>query len=322
MQQIDVLVRTAALAAAACFAACGSGDHARQLPDAPPLPDAAPDMAVPPDAATGCAAGPVDTRIQIGFDSKNAEWVKTLTWRDSSGTTTPNLATSGGGTGCSTANELFGQVYGAPEGNQPFPIGGNTVSTGTRCGSDMTNTTPAMTCDATPQMPVTTEYHFYGGAQASQVRITRAIGFDATTPVYSGVGVRPYVPRVPAGTFTNVIYPDGAAAMTRTIGVFQCSGDCLTPVGATWNGHWLADVDPRTGLAMIMLRDPSMTSPVQFTVNNDTSSGSNLSSFVLVQPSGGWKAPVTEVEYLCFADLTSWPQAMRDAAALPAGCGP
>jgi hypothetical protein len=104
--------------------------------------------------------------------------------------------------------------------------------------------------------------------------------------------------------------------------LFQCGGDCLTPIGATWNGHWLADVDPRTGLAMIVLRDPSMTSPVDFTVNNDTSSGSNPSSFVLLQPSGGWKAPVTEVEYLCFADLTSWPQAMRDAAALPAGCGP
>jgi hypothetical protein len=65
-----------------------------------------------------------------------------------------------------------------------------------------------------------------------------------------------------------------------------------------------------------------MTAPVQFTVNNDASSGSNLSSFVLVQPSGGWKAPVTEIEYLCFADLTSWPQTMRDAATLPAGCGP
>ena len=25
----------------------------------------------------------------------------------------------------------------------------------------------------------------------------------------------------------------------------------------------------------------------------------------------GWKAPVTEIEYLCFADLTSWPKSKR-----------
>ena len=65
-----------------------------------------------------------------------------------------------------------------------------------------------------------------------------------------------------------------------------------------------------------------MTSAVDFTINNDGNSGSNLSSFVIVQPAGGWKAPLTEVEYLCFEDLTSWPQAERDAAQLPAGCGP
>ncbi len=73
---------------------------------------------------------------------------------------------------------------------------------------------------------------------------------------------------------------------------------------------------------MIVLRDPQMTSSVQLTINNDTGSGSNLSSFVLVQPAGGWKTPITEIEYFCFADLASWPQAKRDAATLPTGCGP
>jgi hypothetical protein len=102
----------------------------------------------------------------------------------------------------------------------------------------------------------------------------------------------------------------------------SCGGDCIVPTGASWNGKWFADVDPTSGLALIVVRDPSLTSAVDLTVNTDASSGSNLASFVLVQPAAGWKAPVTEIEYLCFADLTSWPQTARDAAQLPAGCGP
>jgi hypothetical protein len=74
--------------------------------------------------------------------------------------------------------------------------------------------------------------------------------------------------------------------------------------------------------ATIVLRDPGMTSAVDLTINYDSYSNANLASFVLLQPAAGWKAPITEVEYLCFADLASWPQTARDAAQLPAGCGP
>jgi hypothetical protein len=69
-----------------------------------------------------------------------------------------------------------------------------------------------------------------------------------------------------------------------------------------------------------LLRDKSLTSAVDFTINNDSLSGSNLSSFVLVQPDGGWKAPVTEIERVCFEDLTTWPQSARNAAELPSDC--
>lgn len=65
-----------------------------------------------------------------------------------------------------------------------------------------------------------------------------------------------------------------------------------------------------------------MTSPVDFTINNDGNLASNLASFVLLEPTVGWTQPVTEVEYLCFSELTPWLQAERDAAQLPPGCGP
>jgi hypothetical protein len=300
--------------------ACGGG--ASNEPDGP-TPDAggvSPDAATAPDAPPACGA--VETRVHIEFDTVNAEWVRGLTWLDSNSVLTPNLATSGAGLSCSGPNEQFGQLYGAPEGNPPSLVGGNTLATLTQCGPDVNIVSAPFTCDPTPaaQVPITTAYHFYGGVQASQVRITRTIGFDATTPTYSGIGIRPYVPRPPISMFTTVIYPNAAGTATTSTGT--CFSDCFTGVGATWNGRWFADIAPTSGLAVIVLRDPSMTSPADFTVNNDSASGSNLSSFVLLQPTGGWKAPITEIEYLCFADLTSWPQAQRDAATLPTGCGP
>jgi hypothetical protein len=164
-------------------------------------------------------------------------------------------------------------------------------------------------------------YHFYTGAQANQVRIERTFGFGAATPVYTGVGIRPYVPRLPSSAFGSVIHPTGTGTVVSAA-AYTCGGDCLTAVGPSWNGKWLADIDDTTGRAVVVLRDPSMTAPVQFTINTDAGSGSNLSSFVLVQPAAGWKAPVTEIEYLCFADLTTWPKSARDSATLPAGCGP
>jgi hypothetical protein len=65
-----------------------------------------------------------------------------------------------------------------------------------------------------------------------------------------------------------------------------------------------------------------MTTPANLAINNDGLSASNLTSFLLLAPNGGWQAPITEVQYLCFADLVSWPQSPRDAAQLPPGCGP
>ena len=44
----------------------------------------------------------------------------------------------------------------------------------------------------------------------------------------------------------------------------------------------------------------------------------------LPQPAGGWKANITETEFLCFYDTTTWPLSHRQAGkavTLPAGCG-
>ena len=178
-----------------------------------------------------------------------------------------------------------------------------------------------MDCLNAAQTPTHTEYHFYDGAKASQMRVTRTIGFNANTPTFTNTGLRVWQPRVVLGTWKNVIYPNAAGTAVTTKAALSCPGDCILPMDVNWNGQWFADLAD-DGHAIIVRRDPSMTSPVSLTVNYDSYSTANLASFIVLQPQGGWKAPITEVEYLCFADLTSWPQTERDAAALPTWCGP
>lgn len=272
-------------------------------------------------AGASCGVMPA-SRISIAFDAANAERVTSLTWLDNSNVATANLAASGGGPTCGDPTEFFAESYGAPEGTYPIPVVAGSRSTSQTCGPDITITSSAVDCTTTAQTPVTTEYHFYGGAKSSQVRVTRTLGFGTNTIVYNGTtGVRVWVPRVPLGTFPNVIYPNAAETAVTSAAAGGCGADCPVAVGASWSGRWFADV-ATNGFAMIVRRDATLTAPVELTINNDASSGSNLTSFVVLQPQNGWKAPVTEVEYLCFADLTSWPQTDRDAARLPAFCGP
>jgi hypothetical protein len=312
-------------------------DDAAAVPDAtdagvPPEADAAPDAdaaATPdatPDAAT-CEASTVATHVLFTFDSNDPEFVSTVEWIDSTGTTTANWSAYGGPTHCTDPQEFFGQAYAAPENTTPLPVVGGhlaTLTTASTCDATVsTITSGPVDCTSAPQLPVTTTAAFYGGARADEVKITRSFGFDgsdAAVPVYTGVGLRPYVPRVSLNVFPTVVYPNQGGTGVTSVSASSCPGDCLTSQGPTWNGQWFADI-AASGYAIIVLRDPSMTSPVDLTVNWDSYSTSNLASFVLVQPTAGWQSPITEIEYLCFADLTTWPQSQRDAAVLPASCG-
>jgi len=276
--------------------------------------------------ASGAACdAPITGRITIAFDVVDPERITNLQWTSSSATLTANVTAAGGPQHCTDPQEFFGQSYGAPEGTLPDPVVGGHLATFLQCGADATVTSAAIGCEpaGAAQLPVTTRYQFYNDARASELRVTRTLGFDTSTPVYAGTtGIRAYVPRVSIALLPNVMHPNQAGTAVISGASSGCGGDCITPMGASWNGKWFADFNPASGLALIVLRDPALTSAVDLTVNTDSASGSNLTSFVLVQPVSGWTAPVTETEYLCFADLTTWPQAQRDSAQLPAGCGP
>ena len=260
-------------------------------------------------------------KLSITFQAADPEHVVDVEWTNRKGVSSGNLVAEGGPISCSDPSEFWGQAYGAPEGSTPNVVFTNHVATITAATSKATITGATTDCTSAPAIPVTTHYAMVKGAP-NEVEITRRIGFSATSGPFSGVGVRPYVPRVADSAFTDVLVPNGASTTTAVTPISQCPFDCFTTVGTSWNGHWLADVDPATGVAMIIRRDPSMTSAVQLTMNYDGYSQSNLSSFVLVQPAKGWKHAVSETEYLCFEDLKTWPQSARNTATLPTGCGP
>jgi hypothetical protein len=272
-------------------------------------------------AGTDCDSDVTGSRILIEFDPADAERVTNLQWTDSTSSTTANLASAGGSLKCDDPLEFFGQAYGA-EAVLPAPIVAGNRATVVRCGLDATITSAASDCAGAAQFPVVTEYHAYTGARANELRVTRSFGFGQANAVFPQTNLRPYVPRLPLAAFSSVIYPNQTATAVSLGNPGACPSDCIVPTGSTWNGRWYADIDPTSGQAMIVVRDPALTSAVSLAINNDGLSSSNLSAFMLLAPVGGFTQPVTEIEYLCFADLSSWPQTDRDSAKLPGGCGP
>jgi hypothetical protein len=268
-----------------------------------------------------CGVVPGQTKVVLVFDTTNPSVVTDFEWTGSVNGSTGNVAANGGSGSCSTPtpSEFFGQAYAAPEGNAFSPIGAEFLGTRTTCGLTETVVSAPEDCNENPLLPTTTVYQRYGGTRSNRVLVTRTFNFDSSTPVSSAVGLRPFVPRLPLAMFADVVYPNGAGTATTVSVAGPCADDCLEPTGTDWNGRWFAQSAP-TGLALVVVRDASLTSTVELAINSDGNSGSNLSSFVLVQPNDGWHEPVTEIERLCFEDLSSWPQAERDAATLPSDC--
>jgi hypothetical protein len=263
----------------------------------------------------------------IGGNSTTLDRMDSLTWSGGSGAIAgENLVSNAGPSSCNgDPIEFFGQSYGEPEGTYPLIVNaGDTATVSNQTKTSMTSTTTGVvTCSCgnstSGNIPATTTYNVFpaGDPNVNEIRISRTIEFSATTPIYSGThGVRGYVARLPIGTYGTVLYPNAAGTAINTASAAACPGDCEE---SDWNGQWFAD-DNGSGTGMVVFRDSSSTSPVLLAVNYDQASNSNLTSIVLLQPGAGWKAPVTETEWLCFYDPTTWTAAQRLAGTLPTGC--
>jgi hypothetical protein len=266
--------------------------------------------------------------LDFGNGTFEPELVTSVRWRGSGGTLGSNLVSQGAG-GCNggQAGEFWGQSYGDQDFQSPNPVvSGHTgtwapVSNRTVEINDSTST--ACTGDSVVT-PVRTRYSFYdGGASANMIRVERRWGFSAANPTYTAVGMRAYVPRLPAGTYNQVVHPNEAGDALVADGL-GCNGGCGTGAGDdNWNGTWLALNASGSNAGVLILRDPANTtsaSGVRLVRDSDGSSGANNSGVSLLRTATSQKNPVTEVEYLCFYDVTSWPLANRSPTSLPPGC--
>ncbi len=265
----------------------------------------------------------------------NPEELDTLVWIGTGSANLTNAFLGGGGD-----VEFFGNSWAPPEISQVL-VGAGTVGTGAGSGfvcvsptSNIVNISSVHFVSGAP-VAVHTQYHV-GLGGGNKIRIKRDFNFGSGVSLPSGL--RPYMPRLhPRTTFSEVLHPDATntvlqveiAASCEFGGSFGAAGCVLdtTTSPHSWNGNdpnpahdWFAINDPATGKGMIIRRDPTPFINVALWIDQDFGSFTNVSSVLMRQPGGGFVGVVTEVEFLCFYDLTIWPQAMRNALLLPPGC--
>ena len=268
------------------------------------------------------------TKFAVQFGNKTTnppndpERIDSLTWKNSHGVVSANLATRGGSS-CGDSIEYWGESYASTEGQPPgLVVGGSTGTfTSPAAGQVTIKTNTSTTCGS--HIPVTTTYTFFGpGAHVNEVEVTRAVPFGThhfANP--SDEGLRVYVPRLLAGTYNQVLFPDPSHKL-----VVGALCDNCAPLGSSaWAGGWFADNSSATNTGVLVLRATTDKPGAELEIDVDSFSGSNNTAIDLPQPAGGWKANITETEFLCFYDTTTWPLSHRQpgkAVTLPAGCGP
>jgi hypothetical protein len=253
-----------------------------------------------------------------GYTKTDSDRVDSLTWIDSAGTSTANLAVSGGPLHCDDPQEFFGQSYGmSANGNKPYlVIAGVTSSYKSSKSNPLaagTVTNPKKVCDNSVAAPTTTHYKLTNvAARVNQISLKRT--FDFKTLNTQGP-IRVYVPRLSLATYPIIIWLD-AKGVVQHGNANNCGADCEI---TDWNGAWVAD-DDGAGDGMVLIRNPALGLPAFILADNDGDSASNDTSIALSEPTRGWKGVVEETEHLCLYDANSWPVARQAAGKLPFGC--
>jgi hypothetical protein len=247
----------------------------------------------------------------VKWSSTNPEEVVDLRWKGSG-----NLVNTGANPYCAGDLEFFGNSWVSENEGTPDFFFGSLVGWGTSGTWSSSNSSEvnigsiSSGCPGSADIPIHTQYQFPDG-KPDLMMIQRTFEFGEAAYTHD---VRPFIPRLyPWNGFTQVLHPNAAsdALVTETTSTI-CDFGC---VAESWDGSWFAIHDPITGQGMIV---QSSTGPIALWLDNDGASFTNSSSILLLQPDGGFIGTVTETEYLCFYDSSSWTLSLT----LPEGCQP
>lgn len=251
----------------------------------------------------------------------NNERMDSLSWIDSNGVSTANVVRSGGNF-CGDPIEFFGQSYGVSEAfwmviagaQTSWKPGLNPALGGKAVGTGKNACATALVSSYGADMSGVTRTAYALSRTASRVnalRVSRTFTFNKVPALYQD-GLRAYVPRLP---WLTVLVPASSGAVQ----VYDAGCCAFGSPSIDWNGKWFA-VDDGTGRGLAIIRDKSSTAAAYIWLDNDTISRSNNSAIALRKPAGGWTGTLTETEWLCFYDATTWPATVRAAGGLPKGC--
>jgi hypothetical protein len=272
-------------------------------------------IASPPSAAVSAAAGSralAAGNLSITWDQSDPNEVTGITWTDSGATDRSNYVASGG-ISCGDTQEYFGQAYDEDQGQYDDEVISGFAGTWSATSSSVSTSGQQPAGCGTNAVPVDTAYSIDATNSPNQMKVTRTFHFGSS--ITDGHPIRAYVPRLPAGTFSQVLYP----ASDHTLATHDLSGPL--PEISNWGGSWYADDDPTTGRGLLVVRDPANTLSAGLVTDSDGNSGSNNSGIVIDPAGATWSGDQTETEYLCFYDSTTWPQSAKSALQLPTGCG-
>ncbi|MGO8794334.1 MAG: Ig-like domain repeat protein [Candidatus Sulfotelmatobacter sp.] len=238
--------------------------------------------------------------------------------------------------------EYFGDSFAPPDpwlGGLALVGGGTTTPPGTTAWSGQILSSGAVQVSinsastgcppSSAGINVATTYNFLNPEESSTNSFGLQRAFDFTTTTFAH-DFRPYMPRLSLSEgFTEALYPTTSNTLA-TLDVFDCGDGCTgptvvagaAPLNPPWDATqgWFAIHNPNTLQGVVVARSPS-TDPqgnpivAQLWVDNDSSSYTNSSSFLLMSPTAGFTGgSVTEVETLCFYNSSIWTPSLTPPA--------
>lgn len=251
--------------------------------------------------------------LNLDFSDTNPEELSYISWNGS-----PNLTNTGVIVRpfCTDTLEYFGNAWAGPDGSNFVSLvgwgqTGNWDSKGSSKVTIDSVSESASGCFGALDIPIDTDYQFWDhGPVVNRLKVQRKFHFGGTPFTQN---FRPYIPRMyPRDQYIEVYHPDASGTSLLTQNPASCEFGCQV---SDWDNSWYAIHNPSTGQGLIV-RHAASSYDADLWVEQDGESFTNATSTLLIQPAGGFTGTVSETQFMCFYDSTTWTPSLT----LPPGC--